>query len=55
MTLIAVEVLIILSLVLINGVCALAEIAVVASRRARLQRLADQGNRRAKSALHLSE
>jgi len=55
MTLIAVEVLIILSLVLINGVFALAEISVVASQRARLQRLADQGNRRAKSALQLSE
>jgi putative hemolysin len=55
MSLIVVEVLIILALVLINGVFALAEIAIVASRRARLQRLADQGNRRAKAALQLAE
>lgn len=55
MSLIVIEVLIILALVLINGVFALAEIAVVASRRARLQRLADQGSRRAKTALQLAE
>jgi putative hemolysin len=40
---------------LVGGLFALAEIAVVASRRARLKRLADEGNIRAKAALALAE
>src|SRR5512139_3912495 len=55
MSAIAAEVLIILTLILINGVLALAEIAVVSSRKARLQRLADRGSQRAKVALQLAE
>jgi len=52
---IVIEVLAIFSLILINGVFALAEIAVVASRRSRLQRLADKGNPQAKVALQLAQ
>ena len=55
MSAIAAEVLIILTLILINGTLALAEIAVVSSRKARLQRLADSGSQRAKVALQLAE
>lgn len=51
---ITLEVLIILLLVLANGVFAGSEIAVVASRKARLQRRAAQGDRRAARALELA-
>lgn len=40
---------------LLGGVFALAEIAVVAARRARLKRLADEGNAKARAALALAE
>jgi putative hemolysin len=50
-----VEVLIIAILILANGVFAMAEIAVVSSRKARLQQWADDGNIRAKYALELAE
>lgn len=46
---------ILLVFTLLGGVFALAEIAVVAARRARLKHLADQGNARAKAALALAE
>lgn len=42
-----------LFLILLNGVYAMSEIAVVSSRKARLQRLADDGSRGALSALVL--
>jgi putative hemolysin len=45
----------ILLLVLANGVFAMAEIAVVSARRARLQTWAEQGNPRARMALELAE
>jgi putative hemolysin len=41
-------------LILINGVLAMSEIAVVSSRKARLQRLADDGSPGAESALELN-
>ena len=41
---IALEILIILALILINGLLAMAEIAVVSARKARLQQLSNQGN-----------
>lgn len=48
-----IEILIILALILVNGLLAMAEIAVVSSRRVRLQRLAEEGNAGAGSALEL--
>ncbi|MBO6637110.1 MAG: HlyC/CorC family transporter [Roseitalea sp.] len=44
---------IVVALILLNGLFALAELAVVSSRRARLQALADRGRRGARSALAL--
>ncbi len=49
------EVLIILLLLVANGIFALAEIAVVSSRPARLRALADAGSARARTALALAE
>jgi putative hemolysin len=49
------EALIILSLILINGLFAMTEIAVVTSRKSRLKRLADLGDARAQAAFELAE
>ncbi len=49
------QLLIILALVLLNGVLAMSEIAVVRARRARLQERRDAGEKRAQAALELSE
>ena len=49
------ELLIILLLVMLNGVLAMSEIAVVSARRSRLARLAEEGNRRAEVALDLAD
>ncbi|CAM3123200.1 hemolysin family protein [Rariglobus hedericola] len=49
------EILIIFGLLLLNGVFAMAEIAVVSSRKARLKKMADEGSIRAKAALALAE
>ncbi len=51
---ITLEIIFILILILINGVFALSEIAVVSSRRPRLQHLSNKGNLRAKVALDLA-
>jgi len=48
-----VNLVIVLALILLNGLFALAELAVVSSRRARLQALADRGRSGAQSALAL--
>jgi putative hemolysin len=48
------EILFILVLLVLNGVFAMAEIAVVSSRKARLQQMADEGNRHAHKALELA-
>lgn len=48
------EVLIILLLLVANGVFAMAEIAIVSARKARLQRLASAGDPRARAALRLT-
>jgi putative hemolysin len=48
------EALVILILILANGLFALAEIALVSSRKHRLQQQADEGNRRAGIALELA-
>ena len=49
------EAVFILVLILFNGVNAMAEIAVVSSRKNRLKKLADEGDLRAKVALDLAE
>lgn len=48
------EILIIIALILLNGVFAMSEIAVIASRKARLQERAEEGQRRARAALALA-
>ena len=49
------EIFIIFVLLLFNGIFAMAEIAVVSSRKARLQKLADDGSDKAKAALALAQ
>lgn len=51
----AAEALVILTLVVINGVFAMSEIAVISARRTRLRQRADQGDRGAGRALELAE
>ena len=48
------EILIILGLIILNGVFAMAEIALVSSRKARLEAQANKGDSRAKEALKLA-
>jgi putative hemolysin len=49
------DILIILLLIIINGAFAMAEIAVVSARRAKLRVMADQGSKQAAKALALAE
>ena len=51
----AFEILIVLLLILLNGVFALSELAVVSARRARLRQMANEGRRGATTALGLAE
>lgn len=55
MSSIAIEIVIILLLLIANGIFAMAEIAVVSSKKAKLRRLAEQGDARARIALELAE
>lgn len=55
MTSTAVDILIILGLILLNGVFAMSELAVVSSRRVRLEKLSDNGSRGACTALQLAD
>jgi putative hemolysin len=48
------EILILSALILLNGVFAMSEIAVVTARKTRLQEWAEEGNRRAEAALGLA-
>lgn len=48
------DIVLLLFLILINGLLAMSEIAVVSSRKSRLQKLADDGNHGAQSALALN-
>ncbi len=48
------EILIIVVLLIINGFFAMSEMAVVAARKARLEQLANEGDRRARAALQLA-
>lgn len=52
---IALETIIILGLILANGVLAMAEMAVVSARKARLQQRAEEGDERAREALILAQ
>ena len=49
------EVVIVFVLLVINGIFAMTEIAVVSSRKARLRQMADEGRPGAKTALALAE
>jgi putative hemolysin len=49
------EILIILALILLNGILAMSEAALIAARRARLQNQTDEGDQRARTALKLTE
>jgi len=51
---IGLEILIILFLILLNGIFAMSEIAIISSRKARLQQLVNEGNEKAKVALELA-
>ena len=55
MTRLITEVLVILLLLVVNGLFAMAEMAVVSARKTRLKRLANQGDQRARGALALAE
>ncbi|KGX86629.1 hemolysin family protein [Pontibacillus litoralis] len=52
---IIVSIIILLFLIVVNGVFAMTEIGIVTSRKIRLQQLAKSGNKRARTALYLSE
>jgi putative hemolysin len=49
------EIIIVLLLILVNALLAMAEMAIVASRRARLKQAAEEGDKGAKAALTLAE
>lgn len=49
------EILTVLLLVLANGLFAMSEMSIISARKARLQELADRGNRRARIALELAD
>ena len=49
------DLLIILGLILLNGVFAMSELAVVSSKRIRLEKLSENGSRGARAALHLAD
>ena len=48
------EILIVVLLIVANGIFAMSEMAIVSSRKVRLQQLANQGNKKAKVALELA-
>jgi putative hemolysin len=50
-----VDIFIILGLILLNGIFAMSEIAVVSSKRIRLQKLAENGSRGAQAAIELAD
>src|SRR5262245_24744432 len=55
MNVIWLEIIVILLLLLVNGVFAMTEIAVVSARKTRLRQLADAGNQQARAAVDLVE
>lgn len=55
MSQVVLEILVIFLLLLVNGVFAMSEIAVISARKSHLRRLADHGSKRARIALDLAE
>jgi len=55
MSAIIIEIVFIALLLIANGVFAMSEIAVISSRKARLQRMAAGGDRRARAAIEMAE
>jgi putative hemolysin len=51
---IAIEIIIVISLILLNGIFAMSEMAVVSSRKNRLEQKAEEGDRGARAALELA-
>lgn len=51
----ALEIIVIVLLVLLNGFLAMSELAIISSRRARLERLGAEGHSGARAALHLAD
>ena len=49
------EIVIILVLILINGIFAMAEFAIVSAKKTRLQQRAQEGDKRAAAALELAQ
>lgn len=49
------EIIIILLLIILNGIFAMAEIAIISARKSKLQKQADEGNRNAQTALNLAQ
>ncbi len=50
-----IDIVLLLILIVVNGVFAMSEMAIAASRKARLQQWADDGDSGAAAALHLAE
>lgn len=51
----AIDIVVLLILIVVNGVFAMSEMAIASSRKTRLQQWADEGNSGAAAALHLAE
>ena len=49
------EILILLVLIIANGIFSMSEMAIISSRKVRLQQMANQGDAKAKAALELAE
>ena len=54
MSSVATELVIVVLLMLVNGIFAMSEMAVVSARKARLEQLANAGDRKARAALELA-
>ncbi len=50
-----IEILVIVILIVLNGIFALSEIAVITSRRIKLQKMSEDGNKNADIAIELAE
>jgi putative hemolysin len=49
------EIALLFALILLNGLCAMSELALVSARKVRLQKLMDQGDRSAAAPVKLGE
>jgi putative hemolysin len=49
------EIVIVLSLIVLNGIFAMAEIAIISARKAKLQQRANEGNKNAQAALDIAK